>query len=132
MREYVRRSILTGIDKYYRGEGNETVEITKEQFQEDEQRRIDSLAIRTANRLQFLFEDVELIESDKWTTTMTKDLEVACKVFDDVDSELRTYRFLRSLVSYLDGDKDVEIENVERFESLREFFSKYVDKASNM
>lgn len=52
------------------------------------------------------------------------------KVFDDVDPELRTYRFLRSLISYLDGDKDVEIENVERFDSLRGFFSKYVDKAS--
>lgn len=106
------------------------VEITKEQFREDEQRRIDSLAIRTASRLQFLFVDTELIESDKWTTVMTKELEAACRVFENVDPDLRTYGFLRNLISYLDGDKDVEIENVERFEPLRVFFSKYVDKAS--
>lgn len=116
------------IGKYYREEDKEMVEITKEQFQEDEQRRIDSLAIRTADRLQFLFEDTGLIEHDKWTTTMTKDLKVACKMFDDVDAELRTYSFLRSLISYLDGDKDVEIENVERFDSLHKFFSKYVSR----
>ena len=42
------------------------------------------------------------------------------------------YGFLESLISYLGGDKDVEIENVERFEPLREFFDRYVDKASNM
>lgn len=119
------------VSKYYREEGNEMIEITKEQFQEDEHQRIDSLAIRTASRLQFLFEDTELIESDKWTTAMTKELEAACKVFENVDPDLRTYGFLRNLISYLDGDKDVEIENVERFEPLRVFFSKYVDKASN-
>lgn len=119
------------VGKYYREEGNEMVEITKEQFREDEQQRKDPVSIRTASRLQFLFVDTELIESDKWTTTMTKELGVACKVFENVDPELRTYGFLESLVSYLDGDKDVEIENVERFEPLRVFFSKYVDKASN-
>lgn len=114
------------VGKYYREEGNEMVEITKEQFLEDEQQRIDSVAIRTADRLHFIFEDMEFIEDNKWTTTMTNDLEDACKVFDDVDAELRTYHSLRNLISYIADDEDVEIENPERFEPIRAFFIKHV------
>lgn len=109
------------IGKYYKEENDVKIEISKEEFEADEKRRIDTIEKKVAHRLFFELEDKITILTQSQKDEIIGELEKLCTIFKDVNPDYRRYSFLRTLVGNMN---DINSNEKEMFKEIIDYVQK--------